>query len=1437
MNKRRPDPKRRRSWASRLPVPTIVMIIAAFAAAAECSAQGHPGTKGQLNSVTRAEREAARARQAPQKRGVAKVFAGVSPLTLGHSPLAPALSLVPLGATPQFALSSPLVAVDYFGIANWANSPLPTVTAGPVRTIVVTSGGGGYLSPVVTITPDPADPTGGGATATATKSNGIITAITVTAGGSYALTPTVTIADSGGGIGSGASAVVTSFGTVTGGMRKFVDGLPRLCGVAPVNDLGQCLPVAVPYTTLPAGVPNDADYYEIGVSDFYQQVHADLPPTRFRGYKDLNPAGWKNAASNDQAVLGPVIIATKDRPVRFTFRDLLPPSGQPGSTSFIPIDRTIMSAGMGPDGTPYTENRAVVHLHGGINPWISDGTPHQWITPAGETATLKRGVSQRNVPDMPDPGQGAATYYYTNQQSERLLFYHDHVWGQTRTNVYGGEVAPYLIIDPAEEAVLSAATVPGTIPDTANLATADLAHLIPFVVQDKTFVPDDGAPGGQLAAQDPTWDATAWGGYGSLWYPHIYIPNQNPADPGGANPFGRWDYGPWFWPPMNPATLVAQPYPCTSIAYPGETVACPGVPVPSMAMEGMMDTPVINGTAYPFMAVDQAAYRFQILNGANSRGFTFGLYYAVDKDGEVCKGGNAFDAASCTEVSMVPAVVHTANSALPLCSTVTAFPEMGGLTAAAIDPGTGAPLNGTGLPANCWPTSWPTDSRPEGVPDPLTAGPPIIQIGTDAGLLPRPAVIPSTPTNYEYNRRSITVLNVFSHGLFLMPAERADVIVDFASVPSGSILILYNDSPAPVPAFDTRNDYFTGDGDQTSTGGAPDTQPGYGPNTRTMMQFQVTGTGPGNNFSLAALNSAFPAAYETFQHPPNVPEQAYGAATDTYSQIFDTSLTFFNGPLPGITVTDGGSGYTAPTVDITGGGGTGATATATVSDGVITDITVTNPGTGFTSAPTITINDPAGTGATAVATGQTTPMGSKAIQELFELQYGRMNATLGVELPLTNFLTQTTIPYGYLDPPTEFLPNDKVQIWKITHNGVDTHPVHLHLFDTQLINRVGWDGAIKPPDANEVGWKDTIRMNPLEDVIIAIRPKKPVLPWPLPDSIRPLDPSRQLGTTGQFTTADPNNNPVTIYNELQNFGQEYVWHCHILEHEEMDFMRAMILQVPPPDPSNLAGVRNGSNVNLTFTDMSANESSFTVQRDTDPAFPAPTVVSVGASVPNTAYGSTIAFTDQAAPHGTTFYYRVQAVDDNFKPPLTQVWSASPALLSGWSDTATVAGVNTPPVAVADAYSTPQDTPLVVIAPGLLANDTDADGDPLTAAVDTNPAHGTVVVEVNGGFTYTPDTGYSGPDSFTYTAHDPWLASAPAVVSITVTSCTVTLANQTVSSVQTVQACGSLFVGPALQVVSPAALTLRAATMVAFRNGFSLGSGATLTVALDPTLAP
>ena len=117
----------------------------------------------------------------------------------------------------------------------------------------------------------------------------------------------------------------------------------------------------------------------------------------------------------------------------------------------------------------------------------------------------------QNVPDMPDPGDGSLTFYYTNQQSARLMFYHDHAYGITRLNVYAGEAAGYLITDPTEK-------------DLDRRPAFSRVVGTPLIIQDKTFVPDApnccrqrshlAVPGRRSAAV--------------LWFPHVYMPNQNP---------------------------------------------------------------------------------------------------------------------------------------------------------------------------------------------------------------------------------------------------------------------------------------------------------------------------------------------------------------------------------------------------------------------------------------------------------------------------------------------------------------------------------------------------------------------------------------------------------------------------------------------------------------------------------------------------------------------------------------------------------------------------------------------------------------------------------------------------------------------------------------------------------------------------------------------
>jgi len=79
--------------------------------------------------------------------------------------------------------------------------------------------------------------------------------------------------------------------------------------------------------------------------------------------------------------------------------------------------------------------------------------------------------------------------------------------------------------------------------------------------------------------------------------------------------------------------------------------------------------------------------------------------------------------------------------------------------------------------------------------------------------------------------------------------------------------------------------------------------------------------------------------------------------------------------------------------------------------------------------------------------------------------------------------------------------------------------------------------------------------------------------------------------------------------------------------------------------------------------------------------------------------------------------------------------------------------NRPPVAYDDNYTAQQGQVLTVDSPGVLGNDTDADGDVLSAFPMTDPGHGTVMLYPNGAFIYTPEPGYIGEDSFTYVAND------------------------------------------------------------------------------------
>ncbi len=1392
---------------------------------------------------------------------------------------------------PAVAIATATAGVRAVATAN--------IAAGAVTSYTITTAGSGY-NPAVPPTVTVSTPTGGitQATATATVANGVVTGFTVTnAGAGYAATPTITL--------SAPTASVTATGTATlNAATGAVSGLTLTnAGVGYL---------AAPAVTLSAPPAATAATVTASINATTQVVN---------GYT-ITGAGWGYQTSPT------VTVAAPPAPVQATAVANVAADGSIGGF-------TITNAGNGYFAPPAVtvawpanavQATATAAIAGGGVTGVTitnrgggySATPNVTISGGGGSGATAAaliespvGASFRQVPDMVGNATGPAGYtapivgegtlYYTNQQSERLMWYHDHTSGTTRLNAYMGEAAPYLILDPATEAPLAAAGLP--------------QEIIPLVLQDKTFVPAD------IMLEDANWDTRHWGQPGDFWFPHVYETNQNPSFWGSASQAGRWDWGPWF------AIVYPSMYALPTGQY-GDVTTTP---------EAFQDTAVVNGVAYPTLTVQPKAYRFLFLNGSNDRFFNVGFYTAD------------------------PLQVRAGDGAIN--TEVLAGPNFGD-----------QPTNYAGnvfhdVAANNALTPWPTDGR--WAPLPSEMGPPMIQIGNEAGMLPTWVQQDAIPVSYDYNRRSVTVLNVSQdndvtqpcypkcHGLYLGGAERADVVVDFAPY-AGRTLILYNDAPAPNPGYDGRIDYFTGNDPGNAvnyaTGGAPNTEAGYGPNTRTLMQVVVLPAPVAATFDPTVLGAgrqvgksvgtpgALQRVYVATQAAPIVGESAYnvlGAVdttgafssgyTDQYGDMFLASQNepmFFvtnPGPLtitgiavtgqttatgapsgvglgggstgsnanagsgtgyttppavvisaptsctlgttgcaqatataavtggevtaitltnPGlgytyapsvnivaayklgsIGLTSGGAGYTtAPAVTISGGNGSGAAATAVLTAGKVTGVTLTAAGTGYTGQPTVsiappsavaatgsavlaadtvsqvlvgsggtyvsptvptvtfsappairqakitatpfsgicciytvtdgglgytagstlTVTDPSvtpalvgataqtivsngsitsviplttgpltykqavlsavpapttvavqakgtavmdptgtfvasvsvttpgsnyfagaptvtftggaqatavasllggGTGATAVAlTSRTTafvvpaampnsgvplsasavPMAlppglaslmgcnaaqtsctntsnavvgrlmNPAIQELFEPFYGRMNATLGIEMPNQSLKVQTTLPLNYIDGATEQLEPNTVQMWKITHNGVDAHPVHFHLVNVQVINRVGWDGTVKPPEDNELGWKETVKMNPLEDIMVVMRADMPKVPFGIDRSIRPQDPSQPLGVNmgfTQFYTAGinglaANGLPIPagyypagniagvgdtastpVVNSIEDYDNEYVWHCHILGHEENDFMRALVAtsQTTAPD--------------------------------------------------------------------------------------------------------------------------------------------------------------------------------------------------------------------------------------------------------------------------------
>ncbi len=307
-------------------------------------------------------------------------------------------------------------------------------------------------------------------------------------------------------------------------------------------------------------------------------------------------------------------------------------------------------------------------------------------------------------------------------------------------------------------------------------------------------------------------------------------------------------------------------------------------------------------------------------------------------------------------------------------------------------------------------------------------GPGFIQIGTEGGFLPRPVMVSGK-----------------NQPLLLMsPAERADLIVDFRNVPAGSVLLLYNDDPGPYPMGDPANDYDSNDHKN------PVSKPGYGPDTRTMLQIRVK-------------------ARKGAANPPI-----------TLPAVLNPTDPFLVSQKPGL-----------PTA---------------VPAGV--------------PVRRLTLNE-----------------GSD--------EYGRLIQQLGTDQPV-NAGSDIYFGLGYDAKPTEIIPAGSTEVWEIINLTGDTHPMHFHLVNVQVLSRQAFNvdayaggapayqGPQIAPDLNELGWKETVHVNPGQVTRVLMKFDLPALPFTVPASPRL---QKEYGIT----------------------GAEYVWHCHILEHEEHDMMRPMVV--------------------------------------------------------------------------------------------------------------------------------------------------------------------------------------------------------------------------------------------------------------------------------------
>lgn len=212
-------------------------------------------------------------------------------------------------------------------------------------------------------------------------------------------------------------------------------------------------PLPLPLVAAPTGMLDGVPYYEISVSQFQQQLHSELPPTKLWGYEGTFP--------------GPTFEVNRDQAIKVRWINNLTDNQGAPLDHLLPYDTTIHGTTFhGSHGTHHAipQARIVTHVHGAVTDEVSDGFPEWWVSPDA--------TAEGNPFGGPAGNSILATY--PNKQRAAGNWYHDHTMGITRLNVYAGMAGLYNIRDAEEQAL--------------GLPSGE--YEIPLVIQDRSFYED-----------------------------------------------------------------------------------------------------------------------------------------------------------------------------------------------------------------------------------------------------------------------------------------------------------------------------------------------------------------------------------------------------------------------------------------------------------------------------------------------------------------------------------------------------------------------------------------------------------------------------------------------------------------------------------------------------------------------------------------------------------------------------------------------------------------------------------------------------------------------------------------------------------------------------------------------------------------------------------